>query len=235
MEEKVRKFGLFYHEDHKMNYNNLAGLSIHPGMFLIGSFSPTKVLLSRSSTPSTSMPSLDHNGLRDVAVYYHFAISTFPDKIVIRSSAFINLLHLPIRSSAPLIEDWESDSDDDCVIRPLAVQTKPKFTKINFVKSGENVKFVNKENTHRQAKYPRKSQSPRSNRRKLNGMMTQKLENVLTKSGQVPVNTAKQSFPRAAVLNSTARYVNTAASRPTVNGAKPSSNVFHKSHVTTVL
>ncbi|GJX28027.1 putative reverse transcriptase domain-containing protein [Tanacetum coccineum] len=37
--------------------------------------------------------------LRDVAVYYHFAISTFPVKIVIRSSAFISeyLLHLPIR------------------------------------------------------------------------------------------------------------------------------------------
>ncbi|GJW59416.1 putative ribonuclease H-like domain-containing protein [Tanacetum coccineum] len=53
---------------------------------------------------------------------------------------------------------------------------------------------------------------------------------VLTKSGNVPVNTAKQSSSRAAVSNSTARYVNTAASRPTVNGAKPSSNVFHKSH-----
>ncbi|GJT73625.1 ribonuclease H-like domain-containing protein [Tanacetum coccineum] len=53
---------------------------------------------------------------------------------------------------------------------------------------------------------------------------------VLTKSGNVPVNTAKQSSPRAAVSNSTARYVNTVASRPTVNGAKPSSNVFHKSH-----
>ncbi|GJY52688.1 putative ribonuclease H-like domain-containing protein [Tanacetum coccineum] len=50
---------------------------------------------------------------------------------------------------------------------------------------------------------------------------------VLTKSGQVPVNTAKQSFPRAAVSNSTARYVNTVASRPTVNVAKPSSNVFN--------
>ncbi|GJV17645.1 putative ribonuclease H-like domain-containing protein [Tanacetum coccineum] len=47
---------------------------------------------------------------------------------------------------------------------------------------------------------------------------------VLTKSGNVPVNTAKQSSPRAAVSNSTARYVNIAASRPTVNGAKPSSN-----------
>ncbi|GJW41837.1 hypothetical protein Tco_0070636 [Tanacetum coccineum] len=71
----------------------------------------------------------------------------------------------------------ESHSDDDCMIRPSAVQTKPKFTKINFVKSGENIKFVNKENTHRQAEYPRKSQSTRSNRRNLNGMMTQKLGN----------------------------------------------------------
>ncbi|GJS65520.1 hypothetical protein Tco_0680084 [Tanacetum coccineum] len=37
--------------------------------------------------------------LRDVAVYYHFAISTFPVKIVIKSSAFIleYLLQLPIR------------------------------------------------------------------------------------------------------------------------------------------
>ncbi|GKB13972.1 helicase [Tanacetum coccineum] len=40
--------------------------------------------------------------LRDVAVYYHFAISTFPVKIVIRSSAFIveYLLQLPIRYMA---------------------------------------------------------------------------------------------------------------------------------------
>ncbi|GKE21934.1 ribonuclease H-like domain-containing protein [Tanacetum coccineum] len=53
---------------------------------------------------------------------------------------------------------------------------------------------------------------------------------VLTKSGNVPVNTAKQSSSRAAILNSTARYVNTVASRPIVNGAKPSSNVIHKSH-----
>ncbi|GJS67808.1 hypothetical protein Tco_0682373 [Tanacetum coccineum] len=53
---------------------------------------------------------------------------------------------------------------------------------------------------------------------------------VLTKSSNVPVNTAKQSSSRAAVSNSTARYVNTAATRPIVNDAKPCSNVFHKSH-----
>ncbi|GJT19269.1 putative ribonuclease H-like domain-containing protein [Tanacetum coccineum] len=54
-----------------------------------------------------------------------------------------------IRSSALIIEDWESDSDNDCVFRPSAVQTKPKFVKINFVKSDENVKLVNKEDTPR--------------------------------------------------------------------------------------
>nr|GEV68659.1 uncharacterized mitochondrial protein AtMg00810-like [Tanacetum cinerariifolium] len=44
------------------------------------------------------------------------------------------------------------------------------------------------------------------------------------------VSTAKQSSPRATSSTSTVRYVNTVATRPTVNGAKPSSNVFHKSH-----
>ncbi|GJU36088.1 hypothetical protein Tco_1184442 [Tanacetum coccineum] len=70
-----------------------------------------------------------------------------------------------VRPSAPIIEEWESDSDDDSVFRPKHDQTKPKLTKINFVKSDENVKTVNKGNTHRQEEYPRKSQSPRDNRR----------------------------------------------------------------------
>nr|GEZ26364.1 hypothetical protein [Tanacetum cinerariifolium] len=83
-----------------------------------------------------------------------------------------------VRSSAPIIEDWESESDDECEIRPLIEQNKP----------------------------------------------------MITNSGKVPVNDVKQSSPRAVTSTSTARYVNTAASRPTVNGAKPSSNVFHKSH-----
>ncbi|GKC78410.1 hypothetical protein Tco_1129184 [Tanacetum coccineum] len=82
-----------------------------------------------------------------------------------------------VRLSAPIIEEWDTDNDNDSKFRPKSDQTKPKFTKINFVKSGKNVKFVNKENIHRQAEYPRKSQSPRNNRRNKNGMMTQKLEN----------------------------------------------------------
>ncbi|GJY44809.1 putative ribonuclease H-like domain-containing protein [Tanacetum coccineum] len=62
-------------------------------------------------------------------------------------------------------------------VRPKFDQTKPNFTKINFVISGENVKSINKENTHRQVEYPRKSQSLRDNRRNWNGIRTQKLGN----------------------------------------------------------
>ncbi|GKF35854.1 hypothetical protein Tco_0112612, partial [Tanacetum coccineum] len=62
-------------------------------------------------------------------------------------------------------------------LEPKSDQTKPKFTNINFVKSDENVKSVNKENTHKKVEYPRKSQSPRDNIRNWNGMMTQKLGN----------------------------------------------------------
>ncbi|GJW02992.1 hypothetical protein Tco_1561848 [Tanacetum coccineum] len=67
-----------------------------------------------------------------------------------------------VRPSDPIIEEWDTDNDNDSVFRPKSDQTKPKFTKINFVKSGENVKSVNKENTHRQVEYPRKSQSHRA-------------------------------------------------------------------------
>nr|GEV57418.1 putative ribonuclease H-like domain-containing protein [Tanacetum cinerariifolium] len=47
---------------------------------------------------------------------------------------------------------------------------------------------------------------------------------VITNSCKVSVNTAKQSSLRAAASTSTARNINTAATRPTVNDAKPSSN-----------
>ncbi|GKE56221.1 ribonuclease H-like domain-containing protein, partial [Tanacetum coccineum] len=120
-----------------------------------------------------------------------------------------------VRPSAPIIEDWDTDSDNDSVFRPKSYQTKPNFTKLNFVKSDENVKSVNKENTHRQVKYLRKSQSPRDNRRNWNGMINQKPGNaVATKSGQVPVNAAKQSSPRATSSISTTRPVNSAAYKP---------------------
>ncbi|GKB31994.1 putative ribonuclease H-like domain-containing protein, partial [Tanacetum coccineum] len=122
------------------------------------------------------------------------------ETITISSKTSKDSLEKPktVRSNALIIEYWDIDSDNDSVFRPKPDQTKPKFTKINFVKSDENVKFLNRENTHRQEEeFYRKSQSPRDNRRNWNGMITQKLGNtVVTKSGQVPVNVAKQSSPK---------------------------------------
>ncbi|GKA66428.1 ribonuclease H-like domain-containing protein [Tanacetum coccineum] len=114
-----------------------------------------------------------------------------------------------VRPSAPIIEDWDTDSDNDSVFRPKPDQTKPKFTKINFVKFDENVKIVNKENTHRQEEYLRK---------------------IVTKSRQVPINIAKQSSLRAAASISTARPVNTVAPKSKVNDALPKIYSYFKAH-----
>nr|GEX63923.1 retrovirus-related Pol polyprotein from transposon TNT 1-94 [Tanacetum cinerariifolium] len=137
-----------------------------------------------------------------------------------------------IRPSSPIIEDWESDSDDDSEIRPSIEQNKPRKCVLNNEgkATGQrkvrpvwyNAQRVNHHNfsnnlTHH---HPRRNFIP-----------TEVITNsVITNLGKVPVNTAKQSFPRAASSTSTARYVNTAATRPTVNGAKTSLNVFHESH-----
>nr|GEV71240.1 ribonuclease H-like domain-containing protein [Tanacetum cinerariifolium] len=53
---------------------------------------------------------------------------------------------------------------------------------------------------------------------------------VLAKSGQLLVNAAKQSSHRAAASVSAARHVNTAASRPNVNNALPTTYSYFKAH-----
>ncbi|GKD72984.1 hypothetical protein Tco_1331266, partial [Tanacetum coccineum] len=106
-----------------------------------------------------------------------------------------------VRPSAPIIEEWESDSDDDYVTRPSIEHNKPSYAKINFVKSDENTrKSVIEQNTYRQAENLKK------------------------------INTAKQSSPRAATSISTVRHVNTAASKPRVNAASPIKYSYFKAH-----
>ncbi|GKA56081.1 hypothetical protein Tco_0755153 [Tanacetum coccineum] len=53
---------------------------------------------------------------------------------------------------------------------------------------------------------------------------------VATKSGQAPVNAAKQSSPKAATSISTARPVNTATPKPKVNDALPTTYSYFKAH-----
>ncbi|GKA53309.1 ribonuclease H-like domain-containing protein [Tanacetum coccineum] len=55
-------------------------------------------------------------------------------------------------------------------------------------------------------------------------------DTVVTKSGQVPVNAAKQNSPRAAASISTARPVNTVAPKSKVNDALPKTYSYFKAH-----
>ncbi|GJU96676.1 ribonuclease H-like domain-containing protein [Tanacetum coccineum] len=123
-----------------------------------------------------------------------------------------------VRSSAPLIEEWESDSEDENVFKPKEVKktVKPSFEKIEFVNARNST-------VEKPWKF---SQSPRDNKRNWNGLITQRLGDVLTKSRQVPVDAAKQSSHRAVVSVSDARRVNTAAHRPNVNDALPTYSYF---------
>nr|GEV94501.1 hypothetical protein [Tanacetum cinerariifolium] len=198
--------------------------------------------------------------------------------------------------SEPIIKDWVSDSEDENDIETETKQIKPSFAKVKFVKPTEQVKsprkFVKQEESNRQTKYPKNSQSPRGNQRNWNNLMTQRLGNnfkfknkvcyecgsfshliidcdsykkkmvekpvwnnarrvnhqnaqrlshphskrnfvpkaVLTNSGLKTLNTARQTSSKAAVSVNTARPINTAYPRSTVNGARLALNVFNKAH-----
>ncbi|GJY86739.1 putative reverse transcriptase domain-containing protein, partial [Tanacetum coccineum] len=108
-----------------------------------------------------------------------------------------------IRPSAPIIEDWDTDSDNDnCdfhdkkIVEKRVLNNKRRVTGQREIRPvWNNAQRVNHQNkfTHRHLKR--------------NFVPTA----VVTNSGQVPVNTAKQSSLRAATSISTARPVNTAA------------------------
>ncbi|GJU60316.1 hypothetical protein Tco_1238082 [Tanacetum coccineum] len=131
-----------------------------------------------------------------------------------------------VRPSAPIIEEWDTDSDNDSVFRPKSDQTKPKNEKPVLNNKGRvtgqreirpvwnNAQRVNHQNklTH---PHPKRNFVPTA---------------VATKSGQVPVNAAKQSSPRAATSISTARPVNTDAPKPKVNDALPTTYSYFKAH-----
>ncbi|GJV28710.1 putative ribonuclease H-like domain-containing protein [Tanacetum coccineum] len=136
-----------------------------------------------------SRPDLSFVGLDDYVYKTNVSetITSVPRNESTASKSSKDNLEQPkdVRPSAPIIEEWESDSDDDCVIRPSFEQNKPSYAKINFVKSDENTrKSVIEQHTNRQAENLRKkSEEPRVDKRNWNGLMTQKLGDVLSSIG----------------------------------------------------
>ncbi|GJU55539.1 putative ribonuclease H-like domain-containing protein [Tanacetum coccineum] len=143
-------------------------------------------------------------------------------------------------SDAPIIEEYESDSDDEYVIKPSKEQEKPSFAFVNTVKHVKTPReTVKEQNTF--------SPSPKVELNKKKGKGTGQGENrpvwnnvqrlnhqnkfvpkaVLTKTGIFSVNTARQNPFCQAAETSIARKVNMA--RPIVNEIRPR-NTFYKSH-----
>ncbi|GKA82461.1 ribonuclease H-like domain-containing protein [Tanacetum coccineum] len=158
---------------------------------------------------------------------------------------------------SPIIEEYESDSDDEYVIQPSNEQKKPSFAFVNTVKHVQTLReTVKEQNTY--------SPSLKANKRDWNGLMSKRMakhvelnkkkgkgtrqgENrpvwnnvqrlnhqnkfvpkaVLTKTSIFPVNTARQNLSSQAATASTARKVNT--TKPIVNEMRPRNN-FYKSH-----
>ncbi|GKA43462.1 putative ribonuclease H-like domain-containing protein [Tanacetum coccineum] len=159
--------------------------------------------------------------------------------------------------SEPLIEDWIFDSEDEIETKTKQRKpsfAKVEFVKSKeHVKSPrESVKKVEKS---KQDEHPRKnSQSHRdcdfhekkmvekpvwNNARRVNHQNSQRMTHphpkgnfvpkaVLMKSSLKTLNTARQNSLKSAVSVNTARPINTAYPRPTVNCARPATNVFNK-------
>nr|GEU90128.1 ribonuclease H-like domain-containing protein [Tanacetum cinerariifolium] len=153
-----------------------------------------------------------------------------------------------VRSSASIIEDWESNSEDENVFEPKEVKkiVKPSLEKIEFVNASNTT--VENEN---KAEKPRKfcqslgvnnvttagpkavvsaAEGNRNNVVKSSACWIWRPKEILIDHISKDINTAKQSSHRAATSVSTARHVNIAASRPHVNDALPTTYFYFKAH-----
>ncbi|GJY64293.1 putative ribonuclease H-like domain-containing protein [Tanacetum coccineum] len=159
---------------------------------------------------------------------------------------------------APIIEEWVSDSDEDEseVMISDNVQHKPeqanqprKFTKKacfvcrSFNHLIKDCDFHDKKMVQKHVmNNVQKGTGQREVRLVWNNVIRTNHQNfsnsrrnfattaVFTKSGILPISTARQSSSRVAAPVSASRPINTATFKPLVNVAKPRTNAFWKSH-----
>nr|GEW41484.1 ribonuclease H-like domain-containing protein [Tanacetum cinerariifolium] len=125
------------------------------------------------------------------------------------------------RSSAHLIEDWETNSDDDSVFTPEPIPAKIVFMKTDRMAK----KFVLPTNVRKGTGH-RKSRPVWNNVQRINHKNEFALIAVFTRSGRILVSAAK---PKDAASTSAAKPVNTARPKQSVNSSRTKST-FHKSH-----
>ncbi|GJV14721.1 hypothetical protein Tco_1360044 [Tanacetum coccineum] len=176
-------------------------------------------------------------------------------------------------SDAPIIEEYESDSEDEHVSLPTEEQETPSFANQQVKTPRETIKnqFIHSKNPKviRKVRYlgytkigvlyvevlailseimifmrkgwlnnelnnrMSKGSSQREIRPVWNNVQRMNHQNqfvptaILTRTGKIPVNTARQNFNSQAVLTNVARKISTV--KPFVNKVRPKT-VFHKTH-----
>ncbi|GJS42174.1 putative ribonuclease H-like domain-containing protein [Tanacetum coccineum] len=136
-------------------------------------------------------------------------------------------------SDAPIIEEYESDSDDEYVIQPSKEQEKPSFAFVNTINFSHLIRdcdFHEKRMAKQVELNKKKGKGTGQGDNRSVWNIVQRLNHqnkfvptaVLTRTGRIPVNTARQNLSSQAATTSTARKVNTA--RPIDNPQKALKN-----------
>ncbi|GJT15966.1 ribonuclease H-like domain-containing protein, partial [Tanacetum coccineum] len=162
---------------------------------------------------------LSHSGIEKFKEPEFVGYGVKVDQIVSEIS-FVETKKTP---DASIIEDWVSDCEEDeivslnhqikdCDYHDKKMGQKPVLNKGKKGTGERESKLVWNDamrTNHQNFSNNRRNLSPKA---------------VLTKSGKVPISTARQSSPKAAVLISTAKPVNTAAPKSLMNVAKYRTN-----------
>ncbi|GKC57057.1 putative ribonuclease H-like domain-containing protein, partial [Tanacetum coccineum] len=128
---------------------------VDDSMFTYG---PKQSKTSESDTQTSNFDSCESNSSVETLEYVLKPVVVKP-KVVSQ---------LKVWSDAPIIEEYESDSDDEYVIQPSKEQEKPSFAFVNTVKHVKTPReTVKEQNTY--------SPSPKADKRDWNGLMSKRL------------------------------------------------------------
>ncbi|GKA03702.1 putative ribonuclease H-like domain-containing protein [Tanacetum coccineum] len=128
---------------------------VDDSMFTYG---PKQSKTSESDTQTSNFDSCESNSSVET-------LESVPEPVVVEPKV---VSQPKVWSDAPIIEEYESDSDDEYVIQPSKEQEKPSFAFVNTVKHVKTPReTVKEQNTY--------SPSPKANKRDWNGLMSKRL------------------------------------------------------------
>ncbi|GJR12074.1 ribonuclease H-like domain-containing protein [Tanacetum coccineum] len=128
---------------------------VDDSMFTYG---PKQSKTSESDTQTSNFDSCESNSSVETLEF-------MPESIVVEPKV---VSQPKVWSDAPIIEEYESDNDDEYVIQPSKEQEKPSFAFVNTVKHVKTPReTVKEQNTY--------SPSPKADKRDWNGLMSKRL------------------------------------------------------------